>query len=374
MTMHHKNNSNKPCWVVKIGSALLTADGKGLDEQAIAGWVRQMAALQHQGIRIVLVSSGAVAAGMQRLGWTKRPHALYQQQAAAAIGQMGLIQLYESVFSQYDLHTAQILLTHEDLSNRKRYLNARGTLREVLKLNVIPVINENDTVATDEIRFGDNDSLAAMVANLVEADRLIILTDQDGLFDRDPRKHSDATLIEEAEAGSAELEDYAGEGGSLGRGGMQTKIRAAGRAARSGASTHIVNGRTEDILLRLLQGEKHGTLLLPAAGRVAARKQWLATHMQSCGNLILDNGAVKVLRESGRSLLPVGVTAVEGNFSRGDMVRCVDQAGTEVAHGLVNYSSLEAEKIIGKSSDRIESIPGYVDEAELIHRDNMVVF
>ena len=368
-----KRSSKNPCWVIKIGSALLTADGKGLDEQAIAGWVKQMAQLQNQGIRIVLVSSGAVAAGMQRLGWTERPHALHQQQAAAAIGQMGLIQLYESVFQQYDLHTAQILLTHEDLSNRKRYLNARGTLREVLKLNVIPVINENDTVATDEIRFGDNDSLAAMVANLVEADRLLILTDQDGLFDRDPRKFSDATLIKQAEAGSAELESYAGDSGSLGRGGMLTKIRAAGRAARSGARTHIVNGRTENILLRLHEGEAHGTVLVPAAGRVAARKQWLATHMQSCGDLLLDSGAVKVLRESGRSLLPVGVTAVKGNFARGDMVRCLDQEGREVAHGLVNYSSVEAKKIIGHASSRIESILGYVDEAELIHRDNMVV-
>ncbi|MFW2438089.1 MAG: glutamate 5-kinase [Arenicellales bacterium] len=368
-----KRNSNNPCWVIKIGSALLTADGKGLDEQAIAGWVKQMAQLQNQGIHIVLVSSGAVAAGMQRLGWTKRPHALHQQQAAAAIGQMGLIQLYESVFQQYDLHTAQILLTHEDLSNRKRYLNARGTLREVLKLNVIPVINENDTVATDEIRFGDNDSLAAMVANLVEADRLLILTDQDGLFDRDPRTFSDATLIKQAKAGSTELESYAGDSGSLGRGGMLTKIRAAGRAARSGARTHIVNGRTENILLRLHDGEVHGTLLVPAAGRVAARKQWLATHMQSCGDLLLDNGAVKVLRESGRSLLPVGVTAVNGIFARGDMVRCLDHEGREVAHGLVNYSSVEAKKIIGHASSRIESILGYVDEAELIHRDNMVV-
>ncbi|MEA1888748.1 MAG: glutamate 5-kinase [Pseudomonadota bacterium] len=370
----NKGHNKKPCWVIKIGSALLTADGKGLDEQAIASWVKQMAQLQNQGIHIVLVSSGAVAAGMQRLGWTKRPHALYQQQAAAAIGQMGLIQLYESKFQQFDLHTAQILLTHEDLSNRKRYLNARGTLRQVLKLNVIPVINENDTVATDEIRFGDNDSLAAMVANLVEADRMVILTDQEGLFDRDPRKHSDATLIEKAEAGSAELEGYAGDSGSLGRGGMLTKIRAAERAARSGASTHIVNGHTENILLRLHKGEAHGTLLQPTSGRVAARKQWLATHMQSCGDLLLDNGAVKVLRESGRSLLPVGVTAVNGTFARGDMVRCLDQQGREVAHGLINYSSNEAEKIIGHASDRIESILGYVDEAELIHRDNMVVF
>ena len=371
---HKKRNNNKPCWVIKIGSALLTADGAGLDNAAIASWVQQMASLHEQGVNVVLVSSGAVAAGMQRLGWKQRPHALHQQQAAAAIGQMGLIQLYESAFQKYNLHTAQILLTHEDLSNRKRYLNARGTLREVLNLNVIPVINENDSVATDEIRFGDNDSLAAMVANLVEADHLVILTDQQGLFDRDPRKFSDAKLVKEAVAGDHNLEGYAGKSGTLGQGGMLTKIRAAERAARSGASTHIANGRTSNILLRLHDGESHGTLLVPASGRVAARKQWLATHMQSAGDLVLDDGAVKVLRKSGRSLLPVGVTMVNGSFARGDMVRCLDNKGKEIAYGLVNYSSVEARQIIGQSSDRIESILGYVDEAELIHRDNMVVF
>ena len=369
-----KRSSNNPCWVIKIGSALLTADGAGLDEVAIASWVQQMARLHQQGISVVLVSSGAVAAGMQRLGWKKRPHALYQQQAAAAIGQMGLIQLYESAFQKFGLHTAQILLTHEDLSNRKRYLNARGTLREVLNLNVIPVINENDSVATDEIRFGDNDSLAAMVANLVEADRLVIMTDQEGLFDRDPRKFPNATLIKEVVAGDPELVGYAGESGSLGQGGMLTKIRAAERAARSGASTYIVNGRTSNILLRLYADESHGTLLVPASGRLAARKQWLATHMQSTGDLVLDDGAVKVLRESGRSLLPVGVAAIHGNFSRGDMVRCLDFKGKEVARGLVNYASHEARKIVGHASDQIESLLGYVDEPEIMHRDNMVVF
>lgn len=369
-----KNSNKSPCWVIKIGSALLTAEGVGLDETAIADWVKQMAGLQQQGLSIVLVSSGAVAAGMRRLGWQKRPHALYQQQAAAAIGQMGLIQLYESAFQKYDLHTAQILLTHEDLANRGRYLNARATLREVLRLKAIPVINENDTVATDEIRFGDNDSLAAMVANLVEADRLIILTDQQGLFDRDPRKFTDANLITEAVAGDPGLTGYAGDSGSLGRGGMLTKLQAAERAARSGASTHIVYGRTPDVLQRLYAGESHGTRLVPAAGRMAARKQWLATHMQSCGELVLDDGAVKVLSESGRSLLPVGVTEIRGDFNRGDLVRCVDSTGKEIARGLVNYSAAEAGKIIGLSSNRIEEVLGYVDEAELIHRDNMVVF
>jgi glutamate 5-kinase len=368
-----KRVTKNPSWVVKIGSALLTADGKGLDQQSIAGWVRQMAELHVQGVSIVLVSSGAVAAGMQRLGWKKRPHALYQQQAVAAIGQMSLIQFYESEFQRYGLHTAQVLLTHEDLANRERYLNARATLREVTRLSAIPVINENDTVATDEIRFGDNDSLAAMVTNLVEAERLVILTDQTGLFDRDPRLYADATLVEEAVAGDRSLVGYAGESGTLGRGGMLTKIQAAERAARSGAKTHIVNGRISEILLRLHAGERHGTLLVPARGPQAAKKQWLATHMQAAGDLVIDDGAVKVLRESGRSLLPVGIVEIRGRFNRGDLVRCVDRTGEEIARGLVNYSVEDAGKIIGQASERIESILGYVDEEEMIHRDNMVV-
>jgi len=373
MSNGHKQAVNRPVWVIKIGSALLTADGKGLDQDAICSWARQIAHLHKQGISPVLVSSGAVAAGMQRMGWTQRPHALYQQQAAAAIGQMGLIQLYESAFQQYGLHTAQILLTHEDLANRKRYLNARSTLREVLRLNVVPVVNENDSVAIDEIRFGDNDSLAAMVANLLEADRLVILTDQDGLFDADPRYHDDAKLIIKATAGDPALLNLAGGSGHLGQGGMFTKVQAAERAARSGASTHIVNGRAKDILIGLHAGEPVGTHLVSASGRVAARKQWLAGHMQVAGELVLDDGAVKVLQGAGRSLLPVGVTEVRGEFARGELVRCINAKGREVARGLVNYDHREAGQIIGHASDRIESILGYVDEPEMIHRDNMVV-
>lgn len=373
MSNGHKQAVNRPVWVIKIGSALLTADGKGLDQDAICSWARQIAHLHKQGISPVLVSSGAVAAGMQRMGWTQRPHALYQQQAAAAIGQMGLIQLYESAFQQYGLHTAQILLTHEDLANRKRYLNARSTLREVLRLNVVPVVNENDSVAIDEIRFGDNDSLAAMVANLLEADRLVILTDQDGLFDADPRYHDDAKLIIKATAGDPALLILAGGSGHLGQGGMLTKVQAAERAARSGASTHIVNGRAKDILIGLHAGGPVGTHLVSASGRVAARKQWLAGHMQVAGELVLDDGAVKVLQGAGRSLLPVGVTEVRGEFARGELVRCINAKGREVARGLVNYDHREAGQIIGHASDRIESILGYVDEPEMIHRDNMVV-
>jgi len=368
-----RRSPTRPVWVIKIGSALLTANGERLDRVAISDWVAQMAQLNAAGLGIVLVSSGAVAAGMQRLGWKRRPHALYQQQAAAAIGQMGLIQVYESAFLAHGLHTAQILLTHEDLSNRRRYLNARSTLREVLRLNVVPVINENDSVATDEIRFGDNDSLAAMVSNLVEADRLVILTDQDGLYDRDPRSEAGAQLVHEATAGDPALLRAAGGSGSLGRGGMLTKVQAAERAARSGADTLILNGRRRDILLDALAGRAYGTHLKAASGRVAARKQWLAGHMRVTGDLVLDEGAVRVLRESGRSLLPVGVVEVRGDFARGDMVRCVDAQGHEIARGLVNYDHREAGLIIGQPSDRIEALLGYVDEPEMIHRDNMIV-
>jgi glutamate 5-kinase len=359
--------------VIKIGSALLTNNGQGLDIPAIQDWVAQMAALRGRGMEIVLVSSGAVAAGMQRLGFRERPHALHELQAMAAVGQMGLVQVYESAFQRHNLHTAQVLLTHDDLANRERYLNARSTLRTLLGLGVIPVINENDTVATDEIRFGDNDTLGALVANLVEAELLIILTDQAGLFNKDPRAHADATLIQEATAGDKSLEVMAGGSGSLGRGGMRTKLLAAAKAARAGAATLIAWGREDQVLTRALAGERLGTYLKPAEGRVAARKRWLADHMQVRGRLRLDAGAAKVLRESGRSLLPVGVRAVEGVFHRGELVACLDPEGAEVVRGLVNYSSEEAARIIGKGSDKIESILGYVDEPELIHRDNMIL-
>ncbi|MEJ2509724.1 MAG: glutamate 5-kinase [Gammaproteobacteria bacterium] len=361
-------------WVVKIGSALLTNDGVGLNQAGIAAWVDQIAELRRQGIDVVLVSSGAVAEGMIRLGWSRRPHAIHELQAAAAVGQMGLVQAYESRFQTHGMHTAQVLLTHDDLSSRKRYLNARSTLRTLLELGAVPVVNENDTVVTDEIRFGDNDTLGALVANLVEADVLVILTDQAGLFDRNPREHADARLIPEAPAEDRSLEALAeGGAGTLGRGGMLTKVRAARLAARSGASTVIASGREADILLRLRAGEGLGTLLAASQAPVTARKQWLAGHLQTRGRLVLDAGAVKVLCESGRSLLAVGVRGVEGAFARGEVVACMDEGGREVARGLVNYSAEEARTIMGQPSDRIEALLGYVVEPELIHRDNLVV-
>ena len=361
-------------WVVKIGSALLTADGRGLDRGAMAVWVEQMVALRRAGVELVLVSSGAVAAGMSRLGWAARPSAIHELQAAAAVGQMGLVQAWESSFGEHGLHTAQVLLTHEDLSDRKRYLNARTTLRTLVELGAIPVINENDTVATDEIRFGDNDTLAALVANLVEADLLVILTDRDGMFDADPRNNPDAQLIFEERADDPALDAVAGgTGGALGRGGMQTKLRAARLAARSGAYTMIVGGRIERVLDRLKAGERLGTLLSPERGLLAARKQWLAGHLQMRGTLTLDAGAVKALTVDGKSLLPVGVRAVEGSFRRGEMVACVGPDGQEVARGLANYAAAEAQKIVGLPTDRIEAVLGYIDEPELVHRDNLVL-
>lgn len=360
-------------WVVKIGSALLTSDGRGLDRDAIASWVKQMAGLRERGLEIVLVSSGAVAEGMMRLGWGKRPRALYELQAAAAVGQMGLVQAYESCFQLHGVHTAQVLLTHDDLSNRQRYLNARSTLRTLLDLGVVPVVNENDTVVTDEIRFGDNDTLGAMVANLVEADALILLTDQEGLFDQDPRTSNDAQLIPTADADDESLEKMVGGKGSLGQGGMLTKLRAARLAARSGTATVIAHGRTKDILTLLRNGSEVGTYLQPGKAPLVARKQWLAGHLQLKGKLVLDDGAVRVLKESGRSLLPVGVVAAEGSFKRGETVSCVDGRGQEIARGLVNYSADETLKIMGRPSADLESILGYVDEPELIHRDNLVL-
>ena len=361
-------------WVIKIGSSLLTNDGRGLALEAIDSWVDQMVELRKQGREVLLVSSGAVAEGMSRLGWTQWPHALHELQAAAAVGQMGLVQAYESRFLHYGLHTAQVLLTHEDLAHRQRYLNARSTLRTLLSLGVVPVVNENDTVTTEEIRFGDNDTLSALVANLIEADLLVFLTDQAGMFDSDPRGNPGASLIAEARAGDYSLESMAsGSGGALGRGGMLTKVKAAGRAARSGTMTLIAPGREAGILQRIASDEPVGTRLYPACIPLAARKQWLAGQLQSRGTVTLDDGAVKVLRESGRSLLPVGVTDVRGIFGRGDLVVCRGPDGQEVARGLVNYSSAESSRIIGQPSRRIEEILGYVDEPELIHRDNLVL-
>jgi len=360
-------------WVVKIGSALLTNDGQGLDLEAISRWVDQIAALKKSGLEVVLVSSGSVAEGMTRLGWNNRPHEIYKLQAAAAVGQMGLVQAYETNFQRHDTHTAQILLTHEDHSNRKRYLNAQATLRTLLDMGVVPVVNENDTVVTKEIRFGDNDTLGALVANLVQADALILLTDQKGLFTADPRHDPNATLISEARAGDESLDAMAGDGGKLGRGGMATKVRAAKLAARSGAVTVIASGREEDVLLRLRNAEQMGTLLVPEKEPMVARKQWIAGHLQARGTLVLDEGAVKALRERGKSLLPAGVRSVSGDFSRGEMVIISDEFGRIIARGLVNYGIEDAQRIIGKPSRQIESILGFMGEEELVHRDNLVL-
>ncbi len=362
-------------WVVKIGSALLTAEGQGLDRQALRGWVDQMADwLESDGHELLLVSSGAVAEGMCRMGWTRRPRTLHELQAAAAIGQMGLVQAWESCFQRRGRHTAQVLVTHDDLSDRRRYLNARSTLRTLLDLRVVPVVNENDVVANEELRFGDNDTLAALVANLVEADLLVLLTDQPGLFDADPRVHPDACLVEHAAVDDPRLDLYAGESrGALGRGGMATKLRAARVAARSGTATVIASGREPGVLHRIARGEAVGTLLVPAQEPHAARKRWLAGQLQVRGTLVLDEGAVKALRESGKSLLAAGVQSVEGRFSRGEVVACVDASGREVARGLVNYSSEETRRILGQPSSRFEAILGYKDDEELIHRDNLVL-
>ncbi|MEJ2346391.1 MAG: glutamate 5-kinase [Gammaproteobacteria bacterium] len=361
-------------WVVKVGSSLVTDEGRGLDTGAIAAWVDQMARLRSGGVELILVSSGSVAEGMSRLGWQRRPHAMHELQAAAAVGQMGLVQAYESCFLRHGLHTAQVLLTHEDLADRQRYLNARTTLRTLLTLGVVPVINENDTVATDEIRFGDNDTLAALVANLAEASLLVILTDQEGVFDRDPRRGPGAQLIREGKAGDPRLDEVAGgSGGLLGRGGMYTKVRAAARAARSGTSTLIASGRESEVLVRIAAGEELGTVLHATKEPLAARKQWLAGQLKVKGRLHLDEGAVRGVSEAGRSLLAVGVNRVEGGFNRGELVACVAPGGREVARGLVNYSAEEARKIMGQPSDRIEALLGYVVEPELIHRDDMVV-
>ena len=359
--------------VVKVGSALVTNNGAGLALEFIADCARQIAALREAGREVLLVSSGAIAAGMQRLGWSARPHAMHDLQAAAAVGQMGLAQAYESTFGEHGLKAAQILLTHEDLADRKRYLNARSTLHALLGYGVVPIINENDTVVTDEIKFGDNDTLGALVANLVEADALIILTDQKGLYTADPRRDASATLIAEGRADDRRYESMAGGAGSgISKGGMITKVRAAQRAARSGADTLIVSGRERDALLHAARGQPIGTLLYATESPLTARKQWLADHLQLAGSLTLDEGAITALGE-GRSLLSVGVKFVEGDFERGAAVACRSVDGAEVARGLINYSSSEARRIAGHATVDIESLLGYLDDEELIHRDNLVL-
>lgn len=374
MAVNRNNIHQTRRWVIKLGSSLLTSNGCGVKTDTLQIWVSQIMGLRQQGIDVVLVSSGAVAEGISRLGLKQRPHQLHKLQAAAAVGQMGLIQAYEFCFQKFGVHTAQILLTHDDISNRNRYLNARSTLRTLLAYKVVPIINENDTVATDEIRFGDNDTLAGLVANLVEADLLVLLTDQAGLYDEDPRRNPLANLIKLARAGDRNLEKLAGEVGTWGRGGMLTKLRAAETAAKSGTATIIAAGMEKDVLTRIATGEELGTMFSTEVGQVVARKQWLAGQSRVSGVLTLDQGAVKVLREGGKSLLAVGVRSVEGNFRRGEIVRCLNPDGAEIARGLINYSADESRTIMGQPSSKIEALLGYVDDEELIHRDNLIIF
>ncbi len=361
-------------WVIKVGSSLVTNDGKGLDQQAIERWANEISALRHAGCQVVLVSSGAIAEGMLRLGFGARPTAINELQACAAVGQMGLVQSYESCFSRFGLKTAQILLTHADLADRDRHLNARGTLLTLLELGVVPIINENDTVVTDEIKVGDNDTLGALVANLIDADVLVILTDQPGLYTADPRKDPQAQLVAQARAGDSALEKMAGGAGSgISKGGMLTKILAAKRASSSGAHTVIASGRELNVLQRLLAGELIGTFLEAQTAKLAARKQWLADHLQTRGSVQVDDGAARALTEGGRSLLPVGIVEVRGEFSRGEVIAVYNLEGRELARGITNYASAEARLIARKSSAEIESILGFNEGAELIHRDNLVV-
>ena len=360
--------------IVKVGSSLVTNEGRGLDHAAIAKWADQIAHLRRIGKQVVLVSSGAVAEGMLRLGFERRPVAIHELQACAAVGQMGLAQIYETSFRAHDLRTAQVLLTHADLADRERYLNARSTLFTLLELGVVPVINENDTVVTDEIKFGDNDTLGALVANLIEADALIILTDQRGLYTSDPRKNAEATFVHDAKAGDPALEAMAGGAGSgIGSGGMLTKILAARRAASSGAHTVIAWGREDQVLVRLAEGEAIGTQLTAQTARLTARKQWMADHLKTAGQVTLDAGAVQKLLEEGKSLLPIGVTDVGGDFGRGDVITCVDPTGKPIARGMSNYAITEVKRIMRKPSSEIAAILGYVEEVELIHRDNLVL-
>jgi glutamate 5-kinase len=360
--------------IIKVGSSLVTNDGRGLDTDAIRKWAEQIVQLRSAGKEVVLVSSGAIAEGMQRLGFEKRPTGIHELQACAAVGQMGLAQIYETSFRQHDVRTAQVLLTHADLADRERYLNARSTLFTLLRLGVVPIINENDTVVTDEIKFGDNDTLGALVANLIEADALIILTDQPGLFTADPRKNPEAQFVHHANAGDPSLEAMAGgAGSSLGRGGMLTKILAAKRAALSGAHTVIAWGREEQVLSRLACGETIGTQLTAQTAQLTARKQWMADHLQTAGSVVLDAGAVQKLSAEGKSLLPIGVIQVNGEFGRGDVITCVDQAGRAIGRGITNYASSEARRIMRKPSGDIQGILGFVEELELIHRDNLVL-
>ncbi len=361
-------------WVVKVGSSLLTNDGRGLDTDRIEQWTTQLAKLMGDDCQLVLVSSGSIAEGLVRLGWTQRPTVIHELQAAAAVGQMGLIQAYEAAFKRQGRQTAQILLTHEDLADRRRYLNARSTLKALIDHDVMPIVNENDTVTTDEIRLGDNDTLAALVCNLIDADVLVLLTDQEGLFDKDPRRHSDAKLLERANASDPSVQKLAGPSGTmLGSGGMLTKILAAERAAQSGTTTIIASGREPDVLLKLRRGEGIGTMLTSDQVPRVARKQWLANHLRVAGQLQLDSGACRVLREKGSSLLAVGVSECVGDFNRGELVACVDENQKVIGKGLINYNATDTRKLIGHASDKYMDLLGYTHGPELIHRDNLIV-
>ena len=374
MNSKHNQAISGKRWVIKVGSSLVTEDGHGLNIDAISGLASQIASLVNAGKEVILTSSGAIAEGMNRLSWQKRPRAIYELQAAAAVGQMGLIQAYESCLQQHNLHSAQVLLTHADLQDRKRYLNARTTLRKLLEMKTVPVVNENDTVATDEIKFGDNDTLAALVSNLVEASLLIILTDQEGVYETPPGDQASSPMIKEISANDPRLDEAAGPSArQTGRGGMLTKISAARIAARAGAATIITSGKTRDILAKIADNDPCGSLLLPDAEPLVARKQWIANQLYIHGELFLDDGASAVICKSGKSLLAIGVEEVKGNFERGEVVSCLNRDGQEIARGLANYSSEEARKLQGKLSTEIEAVLGYVDAPELIHRDNLVI-
>ncbi len=360
-------------WVIKIGSALITDNGCGLKHDNLDNWVNQISTLRERGIDIVIVSSGAVAEGLTRLNWKNRPNIIHKLQAAAAVGQMGLIQAYETCFQKYNKQTAQVLLTHDDISNRTRYLNARTSLNTLLQLGVVPIVNENDTVATDEIRFGDNDTLAGLVANLIDAELLVLLTDQNGLYTSDPRKDSSAELIEQAKADDESLEKYAGDSSNYGRGGMLTKLKAASIASKSNTQTIIASGNESSILLKIANSEKVGTLLTTSKDTLQAKKQWLANQAYLKGRVTIDSGAVTAIIKSGKSLLPIGVKSITGEFKRGEIISCIDLDGKEIARGLSNYDSIQATSIMGKSSEEIGELLDCKDEDELIHRDNMIL-
>lgn len=374
MTDARARLSRRGRWVVKIGSSLTTRDGAGLDTEAIGVWAAQVVGLRREGIEVVMVSSGAVAEGVARLGWQRRPHELPLQQAAAAVGQMGLARVYEQTFARHGVQCAQVLLTHDDLADRPRYLNARSALTTLLGHGVVPVINENDTVATEELTVGDNDTLAGSVTNLLDADVMVILTDQPGLYERDPRRDPAAPLVSEADVDDTRLDAMAGGSGAVGRGGMRTKIQAARVAALSGTTTVIASGREPEVLERLRSGESLGTLLVPSGGSIAARKRWLAGPTRPSGRIVVDDGAARVLRDGRSSLLAVGVVRVEGDFKRGALVACVDAAGSELCRGLTNYAAEEIVRIAGAPSERFEERLGFCREEEVIHRDNLVVF